>query len=309
MSFQTPTPIPQFPAASPLSAQGGVWEPGRLRAPIRSQWTETSKTPLVVISDSRIFATCFTRCLQLAAPEFDVLSYRDIGEWLASEEACDGIALLCAVGDKATEAAIRQIPQCSEGARVIIVSDLDSSALMMSALTFGAKGFVTMNTNLDLALGAIKLVNLGGSFIPTCSFVQQRHETKAPSPATKASTDESEYFTERQLDVLKLTRQGDPNKIIAHKLNLSQATVKVHLRNMMRKVKARNRIELILKSDELRGLTANGASSGAATKSKAAVGARRGGADRAPTGPTLSATHQRREPLRSSAFRAKERWS
>ena len=50
-------------------------------------------------------------------------------------------------------------------------------------------------------------------------------------------------FTPRELELLNLLRQGMQNKRIAYELGISQSTVKAHLRNIMMKLKAKNRTE------------------------------------------------------------------
>ena len=49
---------------------------------------------------------------------------------------------------------------------------------------------------------------------------------------------------------------GKPNKIIAYELNMQESTVKVHVRNVMRKLKARNRTEVVYKLNEMAGQVA-----------------------------------------------------
>jgi DNA-binding NarL/FixJ family response regulator len=46
-------------------------------------------------------------------------------------------------------------------------------------------------------------------------------------------------------------QQGKPNKIIAYELNLCESTVKVHIRNIMKKLKATNRAEIANKVREM----------------------------------------------------------
>ena len=46
-------------------------------------------------------------------------------------------------------------------------------------------------------------------------------------------------------------RKGTPNKIIAYNLNMCESTVKVHVRNIMRKLNAKNRTEVAYFSNEL----------------------------------------------------------
>jgi DNA-binding NarL/FixJ family response regulator len=48
----------------------------------------------------------------------------------------------------------------------------------------------------------------------------------------------------RQVAVVEGIRKGNPNKMIAHELNLRESTVKVHIRNIMKKLNSKNRTEL-----------------------------------------------------------------
>jgi DNA-binding NarL/FixJ family response regulator len=58
-------------------------------------------------------------------------------------------------------------------------------------------------------------------------------------------------FTLRQAEVVKALRRGKANKIIAYELNLRESTVKVHIRNIMKKLKATNRTEVAYKINDL----------------------------------------------------------
>jgi DNA-binding NarL/FixJ family response regulator len=53
-------------------------------------------------------------------------------------------------------------------------------------------------------------------------------------------------LTPRQLEVLDRLREGKPNKLIARDLNMTEATVKVHVRQIMRKLGAANRTQAVL---------------------------------------------------------------
>jgi DNA-binding NarL/FixJ family response regulator len=58
-------------------------------------------------------------------------------------------------------------------------------------------------------------------------------------------------FTLRQTEVVEALRRGKANKIIAYELNLRESTVKVHIRNIMKKLKATNRTEVAFKLKDL----------------------------------------------------------
>ena len=51
-------------------------------------------------------------------------------------------------------------------------------------------------------------------------------------------------LTEKQTAVVRALKQGKPNKIIAYELGMCESTVKVHVRNIMKKLKARNRTQV-----------------------------------------------------------------
>jgi DNA-binding NarL/FixJ family response regulator len=61
----------------------------------------------------------------------------------------------------------------------------------------------------------------------------------------------SALLTERQMEVVEEIRHGKANKQIAYELKMSEHTVKVHLRHIMRKLKARNRTEVAVLSGNL----------------------------------------------------------
>ncbi len=54
-------------------------------------------------------------------------------------------------------------------------------------------------------------------------------------------------MTSRELAVIEGIREGQPNKLIARKLNIREGTVKVHVRNIMKKIQARNRTDVAVK--------------------------------------------------------------
>jgi DNA-binding NarL/FixJ family response regulator len=54
--------------------------------------------------------------------------------------------------------------------------------------------------------------------------------------------------TARELAVIRALQQGKSNKVIAYELNMCESTVKVHVRNLMKKMKAKNRTDLAIKA-------------------------------------------------------------
>jgi DNA-binding NarL/FixJ family response regulator len=71
-------------------------------------------------------------------------------------------------------------------------------------------------------------------------IASQKSQVETDNDNPKAAS----MFTTRQLAVIAALRKGKANKIIAYELNMRESTVKVHVRNIMKKLKARNRTEV-----------------------------------------------------------------
>jgi DNA-binding NarL/FixJ family response regulator len=93
-----------------------------------------------------------------------------------------------------------------------------------------------------LAVEAVRFVEAGGTFVPVGNMLgRDRHKH-----LTGAGT-----LTERQMKVVEAVSRGFANKQIAYKLKMSENTVKVHLRHIMRKLKVRNRTEIAIMTRRL----------------------------------------------------------
>ncbi|MDK6437335.1 LuxR C-terminal-related transcriptional regulator, partial [Lactobacillus crispatus] len=62
--------------------------------------------------------------------------------------------------------------------------------------------------------------------------------------ANRATTERDvNQLTPRERDILKLIAQGLPNKMIARRLDITESTVKVHVKHMLKKMKLKSRVE------------------------------------------------------------------
>jgi len=127
------------------------------------------------------------------------------------------------------------------GIRAIWISPLTQ---ILKALECGAKGFIPTSVGLRVAAEAIAMTLAGGVFVPASSVMAMRNVIDAGGPATRPMAG---LFTARQMAVVEALRRGRANKIIAHELQLRESTVKVHIRNIMKKLNATNRTEVAFK--------------------------------------------------------------
>lgn len=119
-----------------------------------------------------------------------------------------------------------------------VVSSNDRPAIeVLELLKAGIRGFIPTSVSVEVAVQALRLVQAGGTFVPESSLRSLSSTEQQPS-------ERSGLFTHRQLQVVEAIRQGKPNKIIAYELSMCESTVKVHVRTIMKKLKARNRTQV-----------------------------------------------------------------
>jgi len=180
-----------------------------------------------------------------------------VAEFAARGAQCESaIVILSTVGNGNDAIAAEQLAlltEVSSGLSIIVVGDHDDAGHVLHLLNLGAKGYIPTNLPLAVAVQAIKLVAAGGCFVPSSSLLSRVTED-APL-ARSAQTSHNNVFTRRQAAVIEALRKGKANKIIAYELNMCESTVKVHVRNIMKKLNAKNRTEVAYRAHEL--LTAN----------------------------------------------------
>lgn len=127
---------------------------------------------------------------------------------------------------------------------IVVASGQDDPATIRAVLATGANGFVPKSEPPELLIQALKLVRAGGVYIPA--------RTLGHSAQDSAARDfDLTGLTPRQQDVLRLLLKGEPNKLIARELGLTEGTVKVHIAAILRALQVRNRTEAVVRAREL----------------------------------------------------------
>jgi DNA-binding NarL/FixJ family response regulator len=144
---------------------------------------------------------------------------------------------------------------------LVVLSDREEPNEVCAAFEAGAAGFMPTSIDPSVALQALSLIKCGGSFFPPSALHKEM-----PSVATQVAVDLPDrsdiqslspsrpQLSAKQEQVLKLLRQGQSNKVIASQLGLSEATVKVHLGCIMRKLGVANRTQVAIASIKLNSL-------------------------------------------------------
>jgi DNA-binding NarL/FixJ family response regulator len=125
-------------------------------------------------------------------------------------------------------------------APILVAAECDDPERAHAILRAGAKGFLPMSHSLKLLVGALERVRAGGSYIP---LALSEASAKAPEQTPVGPLG---VLTRRQRDVLALISVGKSNKLIADALNMSESTVKAHVKQIIRRLNVANRTQAAL---------------------------------------------------------------
>ncbi len=134
---------------------------------------------------------------------------------------------------------------------IIMLSADHEPQTVTKALGLGAAGFLPKVSLSQVLVSAIRLVLAGGIYIPPEALQKPSATPVAAAKAGVPATFESMGFTARQIDVFLLLLQGMSNKQICRQINVAEATVKIHVRGILRSLTVNSRSEAIVKAAQL----------------------------------------------------------
>ena len=209
----------------------------------------TEQEPISVICKDALLCQCLMLCIGYRGHFDRVIGFKDSEEWLVSETYTSDIVIFWVSDalslDKLLEIDLDILRKKSPKITVIVISVLNNAYSIVNALSKGIRGYVTADSDLDILLGAVRLVQAGGIYAPSNSLrklasagvLREKHSYGRPKKDIST-------FTDREMTILCLLRLGDSNKRIARELNLSEGTIKLHVRSIMQKTGAKNRTHI-----------------------------------------------------------------
>jgi DNA-binding NarL/FixJ family response regulator len=155
--------------------------------------------------------------------------------------------------------AIRRIVAAGSGARVIVLTTYDLDEYVYDAIRAGASAFLLKDVRPTQLVEAIRIVAAGDALLApsvTRRLLDRFARSlpgREPAPAALSS------LTEREVEVLRLLASGMSNAELAEHLLVSEATVKSHISNILRKLGVRDRVQAVILAYEA-GLVLPGSS-------------------------------------------------
>ncbi len=135
-------------------------------------------------------------------------------------------------------------PDVERPPAVVVITTFDLDEYVHAALKAGARGFLLKDAGPELLVQAIEAAASGEALIAP-SVTARLLSTFAKAPAAPPA-EPVEALTEREDEVLLAVARGLTNAEVADRLHISLSTTKTHLAALMRKLGARNRVEIAI---------------------------------------------------------------
>jgi DNA-binding NarL/FixJ family response regulator len=203
----------------------------------------------VAIADDQALVRGGFRLILDARPDIEV-----IGEAADGEQAVDLVqklvpdVLLLDVrmpnldGIEAT----RQIVAAASPTRIIILTTFDLDDYVHDAIRAGASAFLLKDVRPADLVDAIRLVAAGNALLAPTALTRLLERFGSPPHPREPDAALLQALTERELEILRLVAEGLSNAEIAARLVVSEATVKTHVSNLLRKLAVRDRVQAVI---------------------------------------------------------------
>jgi len=147
--------------------------------------------------------------------------------------------------DGTIEDAVAAIRARIVSVQIVFISDCVSEAVLKAAIQHGADGLLRKQISCPALVKSLELILLGERLFPVLPFDLTAPVIRDPVSdfLNSKCTEALKRLSSREIEVLDCLSVGSPNKVIARKFGIAEATVKVHVKAILRKISAKNRTE------------------------------------------------------------------
>ena len=194
---------------------------------------------LAIVDQSRLRSDCLKLALGMQPRRWrvaDVATVSELMQQVRQGEEFDVILLGGSTCSQIDLVDLSSLAAAVPHTPILVAADCDDPERAHRILRAGARGFLPASHSLKILIGALERVRTGGTYVPLTLTEAAPIAERAPWRA----------LTRRQCDVLVLIAEGKANKLIADALNMSESTVKAHVKQIIRRLNVANRTQAAL---------------------------------------------------------------
>ncbi|MGD0104505.1 MAG: response regulator transcription factor [Rhodopila sp.] len=211
---------------------------------------------LIVLAEREFTQGCLLHWLRACCPEFDVVVAADLARIHPDKRASPLAIVVQPSGCRRSFDWVEQQlaikgRYCASGPIIFIIDKSDAGLVQHLVSRDFINAFIPMSDTTEVAAAALRLVIAGGRYMPPMVLAVAPSLSSPEAPAHHNPPACVISLTPRERAVLELLKTGKPNKLIAYDLDMSLSTAKVHVHNIIRKLKVSNRTEAVIAASKL----------------------------------------------------------
>ena len=194
---------------------------------------------LAIVDQSRLRSDCLKLALGMQPRRWRVADIATVSELMQQVRQGEEFDVILLGGSTCSQIDLVDLSSLAAAVPhtpILVAADCDDPERAHRILRAGARGFLPASHSLKILIGALERVRTGGTYVPLTLTEAAPTAERAPWRA----------LTRRQCDVLALIAEGKANKLIADALNMSESTVKAHVKQIIRRLNVANRTQAAL---------------------------------------------------------------
>jgi DNA-binding NarL/FixJ family response regulator len=219
---------------------------------------------ILFLDEQHLTRDCIGRELERRLPEFKIIECATARDFAEGDLSLTKIALIILyvhadrmrlqagredVDHTGIAAQLSILERIASETPRVLMSEIEVPEDILEAFRLHVRGYVPTTLPIKQVAEAIRFVAAGGTFVPPSilsmhgqiSIAHEEHQVLLVC-------DELADFSPRQNEVLRMLWNGSSNKVIAYELHMSESTVKVHIRHIMKKLNVNNRTQVVLRT-------------------------------------------------------------
>ena len=174
---------------------------------------------------------------------FEAATIEEAAQRVARGESAHLVVVEYGIGG----AGVARLKSLMPQARVVVLSDAAELVYLSEMFGAGADGFMLKSISPPALVEALRLVMLGEKVFPSVltNFLGALQSQQSASPVDRVRVGDV-ALSQRELDIIRSLADGHTNKSIAKALSITEATVKGHIKTVLRKLGATNRTQVAI---------------------------------------------------------------